>query len=214
MIVGIDMRMKICGMREAGNIVQVGAQRPDYMGFIFYRRSPRYVGDEFSIPRALPSTIKRVGVFVDAPVEEVVVTAQRHSLWGVQLHGQERPEQCAAVRAAGYRVIKAFPVDKAFDFATTGTFRGCVDYFLFDTKGPLYGGNALRFDWSLLRSYDQSVPFFLSGGLSPGNVAGIGNLKDMNLHALDVNSGVESSPGLTSLDRLTQFIEAVQTALK
>jgi phosphoribosylanthranilate isomerase len=214
MIEGVDIRIKICGMREAQNIVEAGARRPDYMGFIFYRKSPRYVGDEFNIPAALPSTVKRVGVFVDAPVEEVIATAQRHSLAAVQLHGREKPEQCAAVRAVGYKVIKAFPVDATFDFATTSAYRESVDFLLFDTRGPLYGGNAMRFDWRLLQQYDQYVPFFLSGGLSPENVSGIEQLEGMNLHALDVNSGIESSPGVKDLNRLTEFISAVITALK
>ncbi len=213
MIEGIDVRIKICGMREAQNIVDVGARRPDYMGFIFYPRSPRFVGNTFRVPDELPSTVRRVGVFVNASVEEVVTTAQRHSLWGAQLHGREKPEHCAAVREAGYKVIKAFPVDIAFDFSSTLAYRNSVDFFLFDTKGLLHGGNARRFDWKLLRKYDQSVPFFLSGGLSPENVPEVRHLSDMNLHALDVNSGIESSPGAKDLNRLTEFTNAVATAL-
>ncbi len=213
MIDGVDIRIKVCGMREAQNIVEVGARAPDYMGFIFYPKSPRYVGEEFRVPDNLPAAIKRVGVFVNATVEEIIATAKRNSLWAAQLHGRENPEQCAAVRAAGYTVIKAFPVDATFDFASTSAYKEFVDFFLFDTKGPLHGGNAMRFDWSLLRSYDQSVPFFLSGGLSPENVKGIKHLDGMNLHALDVNSGIESSPGLKDLDRLTEFTNAVSAAL-
>lgn len=214
MIDGVDIRIKVCGMREAHNIVEVGTRRPDYMGFIFYRKSPRYVGDGFTVPAHLPTTVRRVGIFVDAPVDEVIAAAQKHSLWGTQLHGRETPDYCAAVQAAGYKVIKAFPVDATFDFAGTSAYKELVDFFLFDTKGPLHGGNAMRFDWSLLKNYDQSVPFFLSGGVSPENVPGIRHLADMNLHALDVNSGIESEPGVKDLDRLTEFMRAVATALR
>jgi phosphoribosylanthranilate isomerase len=118
------------------------------------------------------------------------------------------------LRDAGYKVIKALSIDATFDFNQASAYQGSVDFFLFDTKGPLYGGNAMRFDWSLLRNYDQSVPFFLSGGLSPENVTAVSGLADMNLHALDVNSGIESSPGVKDLGRLTEFLTAVATALK
>jgi phosphoribosylanthranilate isomerase len=214
MIDGIDVRIKICGMRDAQNIAAVAAHQPDYMGFIFYNKSPRYVGEEFTVPSDLPSTIKRVGVFVNATVDEIIAAARRHSLWGAQLHGKETPDECAAVRATGIKVMKAFPVDETFDFAVTSAYRDAVDFFLFDTKGPLHGGNARRFDWSLLGKYDQSVPFFLSGGLSPENVSEVKHLAGMNLHALDVNSGIESSPGIKDSGRLTDFMNAVATALK
>jgi phosphoribosylanthranilate isomerase len=214
MMDGIDVRIKICGMRDAKNIAEVAARRPDYMGFIFYRKSPRYVGEDFSIPADFPPTIKRVGVFVNASVDEIAVVAKRHSLWGAQLHGRETPEECAAVRATGIKVLKAFPVDEAFDFAVTSAYRDAVDFFLFDTKGPLHGGNARRFDWNLLGKYDQSVPFFLSGGLSPENVSEVKHLAGMNLYALDVNSGIESSPGIKDPGRLTDFMNAIATALK
>ena len=214
MIEGVDIRIKVCGMRAAQNIVDVAAHRPDYMGFIFYRKSPRFVGDEFSVPADLPSTIKRVGVFVNASADNIISTAGTHALWAAQLHGHESPELCDTVRAAGYKVIKAFPVDTNFDFARTSAYKGSVNYFLFDTKGPLHGGNAMRFDWSLLQQYDQSVPFFLSGGLSPDNVSGISKLEGMNIHALDVNSGVESAPGMKDLKKLKDFMNAAATALK
>nr|PZN58472.1 MAG: N-(5'-phosphoribosyl)anthranilate isomerase [Bacteroidota bacterium] len=214
MIDGIDVRIKICGMRDPKNIAEVGARRPDYMGFIFYQKSPRYVGENFNVPQSLSPSIKRVGVFVNASVDEIIATSKRHSLWGAQLHGRETPEQCAAVREAGYKVVKAFSVDATFDFSTTSAYRDVVDFFLFDTKGPLYGGNARRFDWNLLEKYDQSVPFFLSGGLAPENVAEVKHLTEMNVHALDINSGIESSPGVKDPARLNALLNAVTAALK
>src|SRR5690606_12044148 len=111
-----------------------------------------------------------------------------------------------------YCDLHSFPTRRSSDL--TSAYKGSVDYFLFDTKGPLHGGNAMRFDWSLLQQYDQSVPFFLSGGLSPDNVSGISKLEGMNIHALDVNSGVESAPGMKDLKKLKDFMNAAATALK
>src|SRR5690606_36892047 len=126
----------------------------------------------------------------------------------------ESPELCDTVRAAGYKVIKAFPVDTNFDFARTSAYKGSADYVLFDTKGPLHGGNAMRFDWSLLQQYDQSVPFFLSAGLSAHKLSGIANLERMIIHALDGNSGLDSAPGMKDLKRLKHFMVAAAPALK
>ena len=210
MIRGKDVRLKVCGMRDSQNIVAVGERRPEYMGFIFYQKSPRYVGEEFMVPDGLPRTVQRVGVFVNETTEVMLVKAKKYSLNALQLHGMETPEQCEALRAEGYKVIKVLSVDSAFDFQKTVPYKNVADLFLFDTKGTYYGGNAVPFDWQLLRQYDQSVPFFLSGGLSPENVGSIVSLLDMNLYALDVNSGVESAPGMKSLARLDALKDALE----
>lgn len=213
MIRGKDIGLKVCGMRDPKNIVEVGETHPDYMGFIFVKESPRYVGEEFLVPDGLPRTVKRVGVFVNETTELVLEKAGKYSLNAVQLHGNETPDQCAAIRDKGYKVIKAFSVDNAFDFQHTTAYKDVADFFLFDTRGRYRGGNAVPFDWQLLRGYDQSVPFFLSGGLSPENIRGITPLFEMNLYALDVNSGVEESPGLKSLSRLKAFQDALEASI-
>lgn len=210
MIRGKDVRLKVCGMRDPQNIVEVGERHPDYMGFIFFRQSPRHVGEEFLIPDGLPRTVQRVGVFVNETTEVMLEKAKKYFLSTLQLHGMETPDQCEALRGEGYKVIKAFSVGNAFDFRKTVPYNDVVDFFMFDTKGAYYGGNAVPFDWQLLKQYDQSVPFFLSGGLSPENVGSIVSLLDMNLYALDVNSGVESAPGMKSLARLDAFKDALE----
>jgi len=189
------LQLKVCGMRDADNILQVAALRPAYMGFIFYEKSPRFVGESFVLPADFPTDIKKVGVFVNAPAETMLTTAARVGLDALQLHGHESVEVCRQVKAAGLEVIKVFSVDDDFDFAGTQPYRAVADYFLFDTKGKLYGGNAQTFDWSVLGRYDQQVPFFLSGGLTPANVADALLLEGLNVYALDVNSGVETAPG-------------------
>jgi phosphoribosylanthranilate isomerase len=189
------VQLKVCGMREAENILAVAALRPAYMGFIFFEKSPRFVGASFVLPAGFPAGIKKVGVFVNASAETMLATAARVGLDAVQLHGDEPVAVCGQLKAAGLEVIKVFSVDDDFDFAVTQPYRDVADYFLFDTKGKYYGGNAKTFDWSVLRRYDQQVPFFLSGGLTPANAAEALALEGLNLYALDVNSGVETAPG-------------------
>jgi len=196
------IKLKICGMRDWINIREVIALRPDYMGFIFYANSPRFVGEDFQLPESFPADIKKAGVFVNASVEEMLLQAERLKLDYLQLHGNESVRQCEELKEKGVAVIKVFSVDDDFDFTSTKPYAHSVDFFLFDTKGKYYGGNARTFDWNVLQRYDQQVPFFLSGGISPYNVSGIKELKGMNLHAIDINSGVEVTPGMKDIEKI------------
>jgi phosphoribosylanthranilate isomerase len=200
------IKIKICGMRDVRNIVEVGSMTPDYMGFIFYKDSPRYVGSDFYIPTNLPTSVKKVGVFVNESLENVLSATINYQLDFVQLHGDESVEVCQKLKDAGIRIIKVFRVDEEFDFSKTSAYSEVADYFLFDTKGKSYGGNAKKFDWDLLKEYDNKIPFFLSGGIDPENVGDILALKDLNIHAIDVNSGVELSPGLKSITKVSEAI--------
>ena len=205
-----NLLLKVCGMRDEENIRAVAALKPDYMGFIFYDKSPRYVGSNFTLPGGFPKEVRRVGVFVNAPAEEMLRQVERCELDYLQLHGDETVEQVADLRKSGVGIFKVFSVDSAFDFAALAPYAAHVDYFLFDTKGQYYGGNAKRFDWSLLNRYNQSVPFLLSGGLTVENAMEVRNLRGMNLHALDINSGVETAPGIKDLSRVKQVKELIQ----
>lgn len=202
-----DIAIKICGMRDAENILQVASLGPQYLGFIFYPSSPRYVGKDFELPQNLPSSCKKVGVFVNESTDVMLYQAEKIGFEFVQLHGIESVEQSRALKASGLKIIKVFSVDDAFNFEVTRAYKNVVDYFLFDTKGKFYGGNARTFNWNVLRKYDQEVPFFLSGGLSPENVGELGDILSMNLHALDLNSGVELSPGLKSLEKIKTIMK-------
>lgn len=206
----VEIKLKVCGMREHDNIVAVSKLAPDFMGFIFDSGSPRYVGERFRIPEGLSTATKRVGVFVNATTEVIRKTVADCKLDFVQLHGAESVAQCREIIGDGVGVIKAFPVDDEMDFKVTEPYRGAVDYFLFDTKGKYYGGNAKRFNWDVLSRYDQRVPFFLSGGINPSHVAEIKALKGYNLAAVDVNSGVELRPAYKD----THLISAIKEQLK
>lgn len=189
-------------MRDAENILQVAELHPDYMGFIFYPKSKRFVGNEFRLPVNFPKSIKRVGVFVNEATSTILDTAKEHSLNFVQLHGDEPVTQCAELKQRRLGVIKVFSIDEHFSFEAIKAYKPAVDYFLFDTKDVGFGGTGKTFDWNLLNQYDQEIPFFLSGGLSVENSQGIKILHGMNLHALDVNSGVEISPGQKDIEKI------------
>lgn len=199
------MKLKVCGMKDRENILEVAALGMDYMGFIFYAKSPRYVGAQFELPAGFPVEIKKVGVFVNEVVGRMLDLGKKVKLDYFQLHGHEPVEVCKRLREEGYGIIKVFSVDDDFDFSITEPYTAVADYFLFDTKGKYYGGNAQVFNWELLRKYGQQVPFFLSGGLNADNLAGLNVLGGMNIHALDVNSGVELSPGVKDLKKIKEL---------
>lgn len=207
------MKVKICGMRDPANILEVGELQPDFMGFIFYEQSPRCVPRNLGIPRELNKSIKKVGVFVNEPFEWVFDRVNKHALDFAQLHGSEPASICEKLKQAEISVIKTFSIDEDFDFKSVAPYKPVCDYFLFDTKGKLPGGNASTFDWNLLQRYDQSVPFFLSGGISPDNVQRVLQLKSMNLFGVDVNSGIESSPGMKDVNKVDQLLKILNPKL-
>lgn len=205
------IKLKVCGMRDHDNITAVSLYAPDYMGFIFYSKSPRFVGQDFRLPENFPDNITPVGVFVNEELEVMIKAASQLHTRVLQLHGNESVEMCAQLKDSGYTVVKVFSVDEAMDFSTVKPYEQVVDYFLFDTKGKYYGGNAKTFSWEILNRYDQQVPFFLSGGLSPENIEGISMLKGMNLYAIDINSGAEVSPGVKDVAKIKLIQERVYT---
>lgn len=204
----MNVKLKICGMRDVANVAEVAALQPDYLGFIFYNKSPRFVGQNFKMP-VLPESIQKVGVFVNERTETVLRYVENHHLDLVQLHGHETAADCEALHTTGVNVVKAFSVDDEFDFDVTKSFEEAVTYFLFDTRGTYFGGNAKTFDWTLLRKYNQHVPFFLSGGISPENVSAIREIADLNIHAIDVNSGVEDRPAVKNVNRIKAIKEII-----
>jgi phosphoribosylanthranilate isomerase len=207
---GNNLKIKICGMRDPENIREVGALSPDFMGFIFYKPSPRYVGESFELPADLPSSVKRVGVFVNESVERMLEVSRKQGLTYAQLHGEESVDVCRKLRNENLGVIKVFRIGEQFDFATLVHYKPVVNYFMFDTRGKYYGGNAQVFDWRILKQYDQEIPFFLSGGLNPQNIAAISALTSMNLYAIDLNSGVEQEAGIKDIVKIRNVMNEVK----
>ncbi len=205
------LKLKICGMREPGNIQAVSALKPDYLGFIFYERSPRNVSNTSSVSRALLDDLKEKGitpvaVCVDASVEAVRTLVSIYGFTAVQLHGHELPAVCRQLKDDGLIVFKAFSVETTDDVRQTAAYEGCCDCFLFDTKTNLPGGSGIRFDWSILQAYLGNTPFFLSGGLEVSSVDAIRLFSHPYLYGLDVNSRFEMLPGLKDESLLMLFI--------
>ncbi len=199
-------KLKVCGMRDPENIKEAASLQPDYMGFIFYEKSKRFVGRNFSIPVDFPVSIRRVGVFVNEKIDTILETVSNHKLHYVQLHGDETPEYCKTLIEREASVIKVFSIDESFEFDSTKPYEKYADFFLFDTKSENRGGSGKVFDWSILNRYNQQIPFFLSGGLGPENIAKVKTLTGMNLYAVDVNSGVEASPGVKDILKVKSVI--------
>jgi phosphoribosylanthranilate isomerase len=208
----MNVKLKVCGMREAGNIAEIAGVGTDYIGFIFYPESPRYVGDNFNVKvvASIPSNIKKIGVFVDESVDRVLATGKKYELQGFQLHGKESPEYCGLLKDAGFIVIKAFAIDENMDFEILQPYKPVADYFLFDTKTPKHGGSGKTFDWEILKGYDNSKPFFLSGGIDAGHIPEIGRLAGLNLHAIDINSRFELKPGLKDAVKISEFLRELR----
>lgn len=205
------MKIKICGMRDSQNIEQVAALQPDYLGFIFYPKSPRYAASvDKTVLAALSSSIKKVGVFVNESVEQMRQTALEYGLDVLQLHGGETPLQCLQLREEGFIIFKAFSIAEESDFQILEDYDGCCDYFLFDTKTPQHGGSGQKFDWNLLDRYQGSTPFFLSGGIDLDDVEAIKNIKHPKFVALDINSRFELEPALKDVSKLEQFFDKVK----
>jgi phosphoribosylanthranilate isomerase len=195
------MKLKICGMKYPENISEVSKLLPDYMGFIFWKNSSRFC--DIELPQ-LPEHIMKIGVFVDASLAEIEATIKRHGLQGIQLHGNESPEFCRKCKAFKLIIIKAFAIDAAFDFSILKSYESVSDYYLFDTKGELPGGNGQTFEWKVLAKNPSNKPFFLSGGIGLEEMEAIKNL-NLPIHAIDVNSKFETAPGLKNTEDLRLF---------
>ncbi len=188
------LKLKVCGMRNHDNIEAIKVLDPDFMGFVFYPESERYIGDSPEIYLfALPSKIKKVAVFVNEDTTKILSICRRFRFDYVQLQGNESPEQCAQLQHEGLKVIKAFAIDNNFDFNNTLKFNHAVDYFLFDTSSLKCNE---PFRWQLLEAYTNEKPFFLSGGIKLKDAEAIKNIMHKQLIGVNINSGFEIEPGI------------------
>jgi phosphoribosylanthranilate isomerase len=191
-------------MRDLNNIEAVAACEPDFMGFIWATKSPRYVGPDFVIP-TLSANTKAVGVFVNETTANILALSKKAGFQVVQLHGDEGQEVINELQAAGLLVIKAISV------ATDEDIKGLnlsPDFYLFDTKkGSQVGGTGEQFDWSILEAYKLDIPYFLAGGLDTDSIAKAKKLP--GLFALDFNSKLELSPGLKDLTKVKDIMQNI-----
>lgn len=205
------MKIKVCGMKDKDNIGQLVGLKPDYIGFIFHSTSKRYIREiDQDILSIIPDVIKKVGVFVDEPMDSLIEKYLRNKINVLQLHGNEIPEYCEELRNLSIPVIKAFRINGYFDFKKTKVYESCCDYFLFDTAGKLAGGNGKKFDWSLLNQYKGDKPFFLSGGIGPEDLADLLQIEHPNFYGIDLNSGFETAPGEKDILKLGSFMDKLR----
>ncbi|WP_272150040.1 phosphoribosylanthranilate isomerase [Tenacibaculum aiptasiae] len=206
------MKLKVCGMKYVENIQQVAGLQPDYLGFIFYDKSKRNF--EGIIPQ-LPKGIKKTGVFVNEYLEIVISLVEEYKLEAVQLHGDESVTYIEKLKEHLPKVelIKVFGIKDEFDFEILKPYEAVVDYFLFDTKGKERGGNGVTFDWSVLKNYNSTKPFFLSGGIGLEEIKEVQNIikTDLPIYALDVNSKFEKEAGLKSVKKIKKFKNEIST---
>lgn len=206
------LKIKVCGMTEPGNLEQLCALHPDFVGYIFYRGSARFVGDTpdealFSLPG---DSVSRVGVFVNEHILSVRKIVEAGWVDVVQLHGSETPEYCKALVNEGVHVIKAIGPDDLDSLDRLEDYYGVVHYFLFDTAGGGSGGTGEKFDWSRLEKYELPVPFLLSGGIGAGDAPSLLELNHLQLRGIDVNSKFELSPGVKNIEALEAFIKEIR----
>ena len=199
------MIVKVCGMRDAQNIRDVEKLGVDWIGMIFWPQSKRFVAE---VPSYLPKHQKRVGVFVDAPLEDIRQHISDYQLNIIQLHGQESPDYVKALKP--HTTIKAFNIAKTDDLVQTEQYEGIADYFLFDTKGLMVGGNGQKFDWSVLTTYHGKTPFLLSGGIGLDDAESIGSFHHPCCIGIDLNSRFEISPALKDIDKLRTFLGKIK----
>lgn len=199
-------------MRDAKNIAQLCLLPIDYIGFIFYAKSPRFADKKLARKTVLsiPRHIQKTGVFVNADMEYIAEMEDYYMLDAIQLHGTESPELCAEIRETGKTVIKAFGVGAGFDFGQLEAYESSCDYFLFDTKSDKHGGTGTKFDWEVLRAYNNKLPVFLSGGIGEDDALAVKDLSWLNIAALDLNSKFETAPAMKNIDMLEGFIKKVK----
>ncbi len=203
----MNFKLKICGMKYATNIAAVAELQPDYLGFIFYSKSPRFISEvSAELIKYVPSSIKTVGVFVDEDIDVVKQYAIKYNLKAIQLHGKESSAYCSEMKQMGVEVVKAFGIYAGFDFSKLSDYENVVDYFLFDTQTPVHGGSGKVFDWELLKNYKLKKPYFLSGGIELAHASTLKKIDDPRFYAVDVNSKFETEPGIKDVQKLKEFI--------
>jgi phosphoribosylanthranilate isomerase len=198
------IKLKVCGMNL--NTSEVASLQPDYLGFIFYDKSPRFFNGKIPV---LSSGISKVGVFVNGSIEEISEKINKYKLDVVQLHGEETLlSPSTSLRINSVEVWKVFGIGDSFDFKILEAYEDVVDKFLFDTKGKEKGGNGYTFNWEVLNKYPSKKPLVLSGGIGLEEIEDLKKILNTKLpvHVIDVNSKFETEPGFKNINDLNKMI--------
>ena len=204
------MELKVCGITNSENIMELIPLDISRLGFIFYHMSKRYVYGKLIEDglKAIPKHIKKTGVFVNAEIAEIEQVIDKYQLDSIQLHGDESPEFCKHFRTKT-EVIKTISIRDKSSFETAKLYDNACDLFLFDTQSEHYGGTGKTFDWQWLEEYTLDKPFYLSGGISLENFEEIKKLKHHQLLGVDVNSRFEIRPGIKDIEKIKQLIKSM-----
>ncbi len=201
------LKIKICGMRDAANVREVAALDPDFMGFIYYPKSPRHIAAmSVDTVASLPESVIPTLVTVNMVETDIMRLIKLYAFKAVQLHGNESPELCKHLRANGLTVFKSATINNESSISAIRQYVGAVDYMLFDTPSIHHGGSGRKFDWSLLSEYNIPIPFFLSGGIGPEDVSDLLSINHPQLAGIDVNSRFEISPANKDPQLLSKFL--------
>ena len=198
------MIVKVCGITDNKNLQEICSSGIEMIGINCYAPSKRYIGTK-SLDDC---SAKRVGVFVNASIDEIKESITLHGLDIAQLHGDESPEFCLEVQKV-IPIIKVFRVDKDFDWEDTKRYN-FANFFLFDTKTIEYGGSGVQFDWSILDNYKLEIPFFLSGGIGPKDADSILSLEHNRFIGVDINSRFETHPGFKDVNLVNNFLQEIR----
>jgi phosphoribosylanthranilate isomerase len=206
------MRIKVCGMTQPDQVEQLAGLGVSFAGFIFYPKSPRYVFKHMTTTQIRKeNSVNKVGVFVNSTIEEVLHMVDECRLHMVQLHGDENPKYCEKI-ADYVSVVKAFRLSENDSVEwMIRPYMDVCDMFMFDTMGAGYGGTGKKFDWGVLKDQTIGKPFFLSGGIEPGDEQKLLQFSEdpvaKALFAVDINSKFEVSPGIKDMDKVRSFAE-------
>jgi phosphoribosylanthranilate isomerase len=208
------MNIKVCGITEMKQLQQLDGLDIDFAGLIFYKDSPRYIGDK--IPKAelkkADLDLKTTGVFVNPEMIDVLDAIDDYGLEVVQLHGDESPEMCEDL-SSEVEVIKVFRISGDEDIdQLVAPYDAVCDYYLFDTGGlkESFGGTGKQFDWSILSRAKIEKPFFLSGGIGPDDAAKIKAFQHPDFFGIDINSRFEKSPGVKDMGAVLAFKQGLK----
>jgi phosphoribosylanthranilate isomerase len=206
------IKVKVCGMYDPFNVKELAEAKPDFIGFIFYPGSSRYVGKEpgMTLFNCVPQGIKRVGVFFNEANPTILDLSLRNGLEMIQLHGNESPVSCFRLKSSGLTIIKTFNISNDFSFELVKQYAPACDFFLFDTKSKIPGGSGKKFNWGKLDEYSLEKPFFLSGGIGPEDLDVIKSIENRGFFAVDINSCFETSPGIKDVRLVRTFINEIK----
>lgn len=213
-----QFQVKVCGLTKLNQIKELIDLKVDFLGFIFYEKSPRYVLNHLSLEQISEINHQaKVGVFVNEDLEKIIEISGQADLNFIQLHGDETEEFISELRQKlnlKIGIIKVIRVgneiEKVFDYAQTDNYgQTNINYLLFDTDSKGFGGTGKTFDWNILNDIEIPIPYFLSGGISLENVRDLKNINQQPI-ALDINSKFEIEAGNKDLEKIKEFIKLLK----